>query len=501
MRMECHSNQITKVEKINNLPPIISIYAGQFFSLFLDETGSVWSCGNNSDGRLGVEGAGNKNLAEKIPNLPDIISVLAVGNGSSFFLDSKGSVWCCGSNNFGQLGLGDNTARSKTTKIEALPKIASIAGGYHHSLFLDEEGSVWRCGYNPPGGPLGLGDLTDRLTPVKIEGIPKIKLIAGGIHFSMFLDEEDNVWVCGSNSNGELGLAHNQSTNKPQKNGNLVGISAIAGGYNCSMFLDKQGNVFTCGKNNHGQLGQGDNNSRNTPQKVNNLPPIAFLSTCNSAEYFVQVVDFEGRVWGCGNNTNMQLGDSQQHRLQFQQVESIPKVRLISNKNPPNNEVMVKSNKKEKEIFKQLATGQTNNELRSKISANNYFNNLNKQQITEGIVEGMIPLADWEGHWTPIHNKNQELGNSILDMQSALNHKKQQQEKLQQEIEKMTKDLENMVEEKATLEFFDKFLQPIAETEKELRSGFEEKLQAAKYSEFSVDEVSLFLNFVELTSW
>src|SRR3990167_8729980 len=420
MRMECHSNQITKVEKINNLPPIISIYAGQWFSLFLDETGSVWSCGNNSDGRLGVEGAGNKNLAEKIPNLPDIISVLAVG-GSSFFLDSKGSVWCCGSNSNGQLGLGDNTARSKTTKIEALPKIASIAGGYYHSLFLDEEGSVWSCGYNGGGGALGLGDSTNRLIPVKIEGIPKIKLIAGGIHFSMFLDEEDNVWVCGSNSNGELGLAHNQNTNKPQKNGNLVGISAIAGGYNCSMFLDKQGNVFTCGKNNHGQLGQGDNNSRNTPQKVNNLPPIAFLSTCNSAEYFAQVVDFEGRVWGCGNNTNRQLGDSQQQRLQFQQVESIPKVRLISNKN----------NKKEKEIFKKVATGQTNKELKSKISANNYFNNLNKQQITEGIVEGVIPLADWEAHWTPIHNKNQELGNSSLAWNQLPNKKKSKRKKFQ----------------------------------------------------------------------
>ena len=45
-----------------------------------------------------------------------------------------------------------------------------------------------------------------------------------------------------------------------------------------------------------------------------------------------------------------------------------------------------------------------------------------------------------------------------------------------------------------TIDLFDKFLQPIAEVEKELKSGFEEKVKAKRYREFTVDEVSLFLN-------
>ena len=37
-------------------------------------------------------------------------------------------------------------------------------------------------------------------------------------------------------------------------------------------------------------------------------------------------------------------------------------------------------------------------------------------------------------------------------------------------------------------------MKPIAEAEKELKSGFEEKLQAGKHGEWTIDEVSLFLN-------
>jgi alpha-tubulin suppressor-like RCC1 family protein len=65
----CVSYEITP-EKINNLPPIISISAGSNFSLFLDANGSVWSCGYNASGQSGL-GDNNKhrNIPEQITNL------------------------------------------------------------------------------------------------------------------------------------------------------------------------------------------------------------------------------------------------------------------------------------------------------------------------------------------------------------------------------------------------------------------------------------------------
>src|SRR3990167_268632 len=51
-----------------------------------------------------------------------------------------------------------------------------------------------------------------------------------------------------------------------------------------------------------------------------------------------------------------------------------------------------------------------------------------------------------------------------------------------------------MEEHKEVVDFFDILLEPIAEAEKELKSGFEEKLRAGKHGEWTMDEVSLFLN-------
>ena len=55
-----------------------------------------------------------------------------------------------------------------------------------------------------------------------------------------------------------------------------------------------------------------------------------------------------------------------------------------------------------------------------------------------------------------------------------------------------------MEENTKTFEFYDEFLQPIAEAEKELKSGFQVKLNAGKHADFTVDEVSLFLNVCEM---
>ena len=112
-------------------------------------------------------------------------------------------------------------------------------------------------------------------------------------------------------------MGHTKQINLPQKNNNLSGIVAVAGGWkNYSVFLDNAGNIYTCGNNQHGQLGLGDNTAeRHIPQKVNNIPPIASLCSSNTAHYYLHVVDWEGRVWACGYSD---LGHT------FQRIQGIP---------------------------------------------------------------------------------------------------------------------------------------------------------------------------------
>ena len=65
---------------------------------------------------------------------------------------------------------------------------------------------------------------------------------------------------------------------------------------------------------------------------------------------------------------------------------------------------------------------------------------------------------------------------------------------MQIEIARLTEQVERMEEEKETLDFFDSFLEPLSQAEKKLWGAFEEKLQKGKYSDFTVDEFSFFLN-------
>src|SRR3990167_10728112 len=130
-----------------------------------------------------------------------------------FFLDVEGSVWTCGRNDFGQLGLGHTMSKFKAENVVGLPAIKSMAGGAIHSLFVDFEGSVWACGYNGHD-QLGLGDTTDRNKAEKVAGLPRINTISAGNYHSHFIDEEGGVWVCGCNGNGQLGLGHSTNQSK-----------------------------------------------------------------------------------------------------------------------------------------------------------------------------------------------------------------------------------------------------------------------------------------------
>src|SRR3990167_5954035 len=104
-------------------------------------------------------------------------------------------------------------------------------------------------------------------------------------------------------------------------------------------------------------------------------------------------------------------------------------------------------------------------------------------------------MAEWSTKWKNIHEKKQQLNECIQQHKLTLLEKQQQLDKLTQEINEIQQALSNMEEHTQTLEFYDELLQPISEAEKELKSGFEEKLKAGgKHADFTVDEVSLFLS-------
>jgi alpha-tubulin suppressor-like RCC1 family protein len=114
------------------------------FSLFIILAG----CGNDSRG-----------------NYPDkpVAKAVSVSELNSFILISNGRVYAAGSNDYGELGMGDNINRNVFTEVTDLrdKNITAIVGGSFHSLALSSDGKVYAAGGGGNGQP-GFGKYDSR---------------------------------------------------------------------------------------------------------------------------------------------------------------------------------------------------------------------------------------------------------------------------------------------------------------------------------------------------
>ena len=166
------------------------VIAGNFHTMILAEDGMVLACGDNEYGQLGLGDTTHRNTFTAVPALPDgkVAKQVIAGSYHTMILAEDGMVFACGWNVFGQLGLGDTTHRNTFTAVPALPdgKVAKqVIAGRCHTMILTEDGTVFACGANDYG-QLGLGDTTDRNTFTAVPALPDGKVakqvIAGRCH-------------------------------------------------------------------------------------------------------------------------------------------------------------------------------------------------------------------------------------------------------------------------------------------------------------------------------
>jgi alpha-tubulin suppressor-like RCC1 family protein len=76
-------------------------------------------------------------------------------------------MWAWGSNNNGQLGLGNTTDRSSPVQVGALTNWLSVAGGDNTLFGIKTDGTLWSSGHNN-NGQLGDGTTTNRSSPIQV---------------------------------------------------------------------------------------------------------------------------------------------------------------------------------------------------------------------------------------------------------------------------------------------------------------------------------------------
>ena len=139
--------------------------AGGFHTLCTTADGSLFAWGNNRCGQLGVGGTEHRSVPTLVTGLQgkQVVHV-AAGNRHTICTTTDGSVSTWGDGNAGKLGFGDDRSDKLVPTLvrgELLNKaVVQVAAGTDHSMCVAEDSSVYSCGRNHKGqlGVVGVGD-------------------------------------------------------------------------------------------------------------------------------------------------------------------------------------------------------------------------------------------------------------------------------------------------------------------------------------------------------
>lgn len=261
---------------------MISIVAGQNYLLGLSKEGYAHTIGdyfeiyhinhsidlNKKHDRINI-------IGDDLYNVISISSTYKHG----LVLNNDGTVYAFGDNTHGQLGMNNKDPINyiiSPKQILQLHDIIQIHAGKNNSYFLTKMGEVYACGLNK-FGELGLNTYGDILIPTKILGLQNIISICCGEYHTLALKDDGTVYSFGNNNHGQLGLGNKIDTRTPTLISNINNIIQISAGFTSSLLLKNDGTVYGFGSNIHNCLGLNKNNIL-IPTKLN-VTNIIYIST------------------------------------------------------------------------------------------------------------------------------------------------------------------------------------------------------------------------------
>jgi alpha-tubulin suppressor-like RCC1 family protein len=264
------TSRLSPVSVVGDFTDWIQVSAGDFHSLGVRANGTIWSWGNNTNGRLGDNTSTFRlSPVSIVGGFTDWIQVSA-GGGHSLGLRANGTAWAWGVNFNGRLG--DNTTTSRSSPVSVVGGFTDwvqVSAGLTHSLGLRANGTAWAWGANG-NGRLGDGTTTDRSSPVSIVGgfTDWIDVSAGGGH-SIGVRANGTAWAWGVNSSRQLGDNTATSRLSPVSVvGGFMDWVQVSAGNLHSLGVRANGSAWAWGLNTDGQLGDNTTAVRSSPVSV-----------------------------------------------------------------------------------------------------------------------------------------------------------------------------------------------------------------------------------------
>jgi alpha-tubulin suppressor-like RCC1 family protein len=283
------------------------------FSFLVKSTGVVMGCGKNSNGQVGVGNTTNPIAAPTtVTGLTNIIKAVGCNSGNhSLFLHADGSVYSCGNNSDGQLGHGNTTQLTSPSKISSLSNVIDISVGNSSSFFLLKDKTVKSCGNNS-NNQIGHSSTSDVTTPTAISGLSNvIQVVAAdnwGQNATIFVIADGTLKGIGNTSYGQFGDgASSRDYNSITTLSGISNVKMVSMGTEHTLVLLNTGAVKAAGNNDYGQLGQGNTTALYSFTSISGLSTVTHLQAGGNMSFFLKT---DGYLYFCGSNGNGAAGTS-----------------------------------------------------------------------------------------------------------------------------------------------------------------------------------------------
>jgi alpha-tubulin suppressor-like RCC1 family protein len=202
------------------------VAGGNFHTAAIKNDGTLWTWGNNGSGQLGDNTTTNRSTPVTTFAGGTNWKQVDCGQLHTAAIKTDGTLWTWGNNSNGRLG--DNTITTRSIPVTTFAGGTNwkqvSCGGYFTSA-IKTDGTLWTWGLNT-SGQLGVNDTNDRTTPVQVFGSANNwKQVSCGLNHTAAIKTDGTLWTWGFNANAELGI-NNTTTSR------CTPVTAFTGGNN-----------------------------------------------------------------------------------------------------------------------------------------------------------------------------------------------------------------------------------------------------------------------------
>jgi alpha-tubulin suppressor-like RCC1 family protein len=303
-------SNMTQIGTANKLWKSIRGQPNCQFALGYDNT--LWAWGNNNNGRLGLGDTTTRSTPVQVGTLTNWNLPGPTTNGNALaVVKTDGTLWVWGVNSGGQLGLGDTTDRSSPVQVGTLNTWKYAIMAQNVMCAIKTDGTLWTWGTNAQGA-LGQGSTTPYSSPKQV-GIltnwnsafaDQQNISAPGGSISV-VKSNGTLWTWGAGASGQMGLGSTANISSPQQVGALTNWMTLGCSSGSVLALKQDGSLWAWGINTNGQLGQNDITSRSSPTQIGTkLNWYAIATTPNASS---GAIDKDHKLWLWGLNSSGQL--------------------------------------------------------------------------------------------------------------------------------------------------------------------------------------------------